>query len=370
MEVQAVIQDSFFDTLNEALRDAIRKPDKLAYFLRSQFGKRLTEIVSLEKDYVAVVAAVVDSAEAEGWVDDLIRAALQEVPGNVKLRSFAQQVGLLPSMAVTVEQEATVVQANPFLDMDIWKSALSEVELRVCRVKTPETYGTGFLVGPDLILTSYHVMEPVLKEHVRSDTVRFIFDHKKLANGETPNGTTHRLGKLAWLQHASPPSLVDSLPDSVNTVPQADELDFALVRTALEPGNDEMSGKGKPNARKRGWIDLSVPALRVRSGAALIIAQYPVFEPSPGRFIPQPLAMTVDTQSVIALNMNETRLRYRTNTAHGTSGAPCFTINWEPVALHRGGSVLRNDGIPLSAIQTLLKEHYGDKLLVPYSDAR
>ncbi len=89
-----MIQDSIFDfgLLNDALRDAIRKPDRLTYFLRSQFGKRLTEIVSLEKDYIAVVAAVVDSAEAEGWVDDLVRAALQEVPGNVKLRSFAQQV--------------------------------------------------------------------------------------------------------------------------------------------------------------------------------------------------------------------------------------------------------------------------------------
>src|SRR6266581_7526430 len=130
------MQDTFFNDLNEALRDAIRKPDKLAYFLRSRLGKRLNEIVSLEKDYVAVVAGVIDAAEAEGWVDDLIKAALLQVPGNRKLRAFAQRVGLVPSTVVTGEQEAVVVQSNPFLDMNVWKSFLSKVEIRVCRVKT------------------------------------------------------------------------------------------------------------------------------------------------------------------------------------------------------------------------------------------
>lgn len=368
-KAQEVNKDTLFYDLNEALRDAIRKPDKFEYFLRTRLGKRLQEVVSLEKNYVAVVAAVVDAAEAEGWDEALVRTALQEVPGNVKLQTFAQQVGLLPStMTVTSEQEAVVIQSNPFLDMAIWNQRSSDMELRICRVKTPTKYGTGFLIGPDLIMTNYHVMEDMLQEKSSSERVRFLFDHKKLANGKILNGVSYELAKEDWCVDASFPSIFDSLEDSVSQAPKMDELDYVIVRTAKEPGNEEISGKGRPNARRRGWVDLTVPAPPIKPGFPLIIAQYPVFEPTPGNLLPQPLMMTLDTHSVIAFNMNATRMRYKTNSEHGTSGAPCFTIQWEPVALHRGGNHVRNDGIPLSMIQKLLKERHVDQLLTPFSN--
>lgn len=361
-------EDTLFYDLNEALRDAFRKPDKLNFFLRARLGKRLNEIVSLEKDYIAVVAGVVDAAEAEGWDTDLIRMALQAVPGNVKLQTFAQQISLIPSTIVTAEQEATIIQSNPFLDMHIWNHLLSSVELRVCRVKTPVKYGTGFLIGPNLIMTNYHVMEEVLQGKISSENVRFLFDHKKLANGRTPKGVSYELAKQNWRIDASPPSFADQLADSMNQVPKIDELDYVIVQTAKEPGNEEVSRKGKPNARRRGWVDLTVPASAIKLESPLIIAQYPVFEPSPGLLLPQPLMMTIDTHSVVACNQNATRIQYRTNSEHGTSGAPCFTINWELVALHRGGNSARNDGIPLSAIQNLLKKRHVDQRLLPFSD--
>lgn len=363
-------EDTLFYDLNEALRDAIRKPEKLAYFLRGRLGKRLGDIVSLEKDYKTIVAEVVDLAEAEGWDNELVRAALLEVPGNMKLRTFAQQVGLLPSTTFTVEQEAVVTRSLPFIHMHIWNQHSADVELRVCRVSTPEKYGTGFLIGPDLIMTSYHVLEEVCEEKIKPEEVRFLFDHKKLANGQIPRGVPYKLAKKDWRVDASRPSFVDELADSTIPVPQNDELDYIIVRTAKEPGNEEISGKGHPNARRRGWIDLTTPAPAIKADAPLIIAQYPVFEPSPGRLLPQPLMVTLDTHSVIEWNRNATRLRYKTNSEHGTSGAPCFTIEWELVALHRGGNENRNDGIPLSMIQRLLAKRQVDQLLMPFPDTQ
>lgn len=367
---QNVSEDTLFYSLNEALRDAIRKPDKLAYFLRGRLGRKLHEIVSLEKNYITIVAEVVDLAEADGWDNELVMKALLEVPGNIKLRTFAQQIGLLPSTTLTTEQEAVVIQSLPFLDMHIWNQHSAEVELRVCRVKTPQKYGTGFLIGPDLIMTSYHVLEEVCEGKTKPEEVRFLFDHKKLANGRIPGGVPHELAKKDWRIDASLPSFVDALDDSTTQVPKNDELDYVIVRTAKEPGNEEISGKGRPNARRRGWIDLTMPAPAIKADAPLIIAQYPVFEPSPGRLLPQPLMMTLDTHSVIEWNRNATRLRYKTNAEHGTSGAPCFTIQWEPVALHRGGNENRNDGIPLSMIQRLLTKRGINQLLMPFPDAQ
>lgn len=369
-KVQNVSEDTLFYDLNEALRDAIRKPDKLAYFLRGRLGKKLNEIVSLEKDYKTIVAEVVDLAEAEGWDNELVRAALLEVPGNMKLRTFAQQVGLLPSTTLTIEQEAVVTRSLPFLDMYIWNQRSACVELRVCRVKTSQKYGTGFLIGPDLIMTSYHVLEEVWKGDIKSEDVRFLFDHKKLANGQIPKGVPYELAKKDWRVDASLPSYLDKLDDSTTQVPKNDELDYVIVRTAKEPGNEEISGKGRPNARRRGWIDLTTPAPDIKADAPLIIAQYPVFEPSPGDLRPQPLMMALDTHSVIGLNGNATRLRYKTNSERGTSGAPCFTIQWELVALHRGGNVNRNDGIPLSMIQKLLTKRGINQLLMLFPDAQ
>src|SRR5262249_51199047 len=143
----------------------------------------------------------------------------------------------------------------PFLDMSVWGRRLSEVELRVCRIKTPEKYGTGFLVGPDLILTCYHVMEPVIEGRISSDDVRLLFDYKKLISGETLPGVSYRLAKQRWREDASPPSEVDDLPAPKGRVPRMDELDHILLRTKEKPGYDEISGKGKPNARIRGWFD-------------------------------------------------------------------------------------------------------------------
>jgi V8-like Glu-specific endopeptidase len=76
----------------------------------------------------------------------------------------------------------------------------------------------------------------------------------------------------------------------------------------------------------------------------------------------EPMQLAIDTQAIIKLNGNATRVQYRTNTLAGSSGSPCFNKDWELVALHHSGdpqfSSLHhaefNEGIPLAAIATLL----------------
>jgi hypothetical protein len=51
----------------------------------------------------------------------------------------------------------------------------------------------------------------------------------------------------------------------------------------------------------------------------------------------RPLELALDTEAVIGLNGNRTRVRYRTNTEPGSSGSPCCAGNWDMVALHHVG---------------------------------
>lgn len=49
------------------------------------------------------------------------------------------------------------------------------------------------------------------------------------------------------------------------------------------------------------------------------------------------MKLAIDTQSVIGVNANQTRVRYTTNTEGGSSGSPVFDMLWNLSALHHYG---------------------------------
>jgi V8-like Glu-specific endopeptidase len=83
----------------------------------------------------------------------------------------------------------------------------------------------------------------------------------------------------------------------------------------------------------------------------LMIAQHPDGKP---------LKLAVDTESVIGVNANQTRVRYATNTEPGSSGSPVFDFDWNLVALHHLGDPAYNhppaynQGIPINNIRARL----------------
>ena len=83
------------------------------------------------------------------------------------------------------------------------------------------------------------------------------------------------------------------------------------------------------------------------------------------------MKLALDTQAIIGVNGNATRVRYRTNTEPGSSGSPCFDANWNLVALHHAGdpnftpgyNPQYNQGIPIATIAKLLKQRHKFELL-------
>lgn len=200
-----------------------------------------------------------------------------------------------------------------------WRRRMYQSELATCLIAftgyTPAAQGTGFLVGPDLLITNYHVMEDVLRYAVSPRDVRFYFDYKE---GQIDQPIEYTLA-----------------PDYCIDWSVTNELDYVLIRLSGAAGEDFVDDI------RRGWLR---PVRHTfQSGEPLFILQHPAGGP---------LKFAFDRVKW----SESTRLAYWTNTGNGSSGSPCFTLTWDLVALHQGVVPAEidperpNRGIPFSWI--------------------
>jgi V8-like Glu-specific endopeptidase len=310
-----------------------------------------------------IVFDLLSQAEREGWTTDLIREAYRYNPRNPDLLKIYEKYGLAVGLSVQdsgaeVPQikaissggfEKTIKDRLPQLDFDVWREKMTQVEGRVCRVEIGgNAAGTGFLVGPDAVLTNYHVLEAVLEGTRPATTVTCRFDYKVLADKSRVEGTVVGLHPTDWKLDFSRYSAAEKTQTPDTPPPTPDELDYTLVRLARQLGEEPVTPKGGSEAPKRGWLTLSTPATAFTPKMPLMIAQHPDGKP---------LKLAVDTESVIGVNPNRTRVRYATNTEPGSSGSPVFDLEWNLVALHHFGDPAYdhppayNQGVPIDLIQ-------------------
>jgi hypothetical protein len=327
---------SQYEQLTKALAKAFPSRAKLERMLQFRLSKHLNEIAAESLTIVDAAFEVIRTANAEGWTLPLVTAARASNPGNPQLLAFCQDLGLAPATPAHPELERLVRQSNSYLDLNQWRTRLGEIEAQVCRVEVGPpaacTFGTGFLVGPDLLITNHHVLALVIEGKIDPSDVILRFDYKRLAAGNVVSpGLEHRLAK-DWLVDQSPPS----------------ELDYALVRVEGAPGDRPLGHGAEPGAPARRWI-VPAPKHAFAPGTPLFIVQHPRANP---------IQLALDTEAVLGLNGNGTRVRYRTNTERGSSGSPCFDQDWNLVALHHAGDPDHsfghatgcNEGIPFAKI--------------------
>jgi hypothetical protein len=183
--------------------------------------------------------------------------------------------------------------------------------------------GTGFLIGPDLLLTNHHVLPA--NTDLRYRRVRF--GYRIDAKGLLQQGETFTIKEL-----------VAHSPD--------EELDFALVRLTSAPGNNP----------EIGYLPLIDAELVEES--ALYIIQHPAGEP-------QKIVLQDNWTTYVA--PDQRRVQYLTNTKGGSSGAAVCNELWQVVALHHsqtpvpplpaGVTIEGNEGIPMRAILPLIAQY-------------
>jgi endonuclease G len=213
----------------------------------------------------------------------------------------------------------------------------------VCRVKLPMgggmAYGTGFLVGPRLLLTNNHV----------------IASAAEAAQCEAEFGYEHDLDGVV------------KDPASFNLDPfqlffTSPEVDFTLVAVA------QLSSNGVPLDRF-GWLPLIPLSGKTVDGEWVTAIQHPNG---------QPKQITIRASQIVKLDpakvdVDLTRfIHYSTDTEPGSSGSPVLNDQWQVVALHHKAvpapdapgiapgaapEWLANEGVRVSAIYNLLERN-------------
>lgn len=332
VELRAIIADAF-----------VRKELKMA--LQDRLGLNLELYVS-DDNYEIQLSELFGKLNREGKEFAVLNALTAARPDNEKLQRFAHRAGLLGAatdVAATRELEALVTR-SPFFDATKLLMRLTELFRQVCRIELDDRpLGTGFIVGPDLVMTNFHVAKHFINQPDKIAKVTARFDYRRAPDGvEVYKGNAYALAAQDPVVAFSPYDALDEQDLPIEHPMPIDKLDYALLRLAArageEPAGPRKDGNVPQEENTRGWIKYPKPTPVLGAVDPLFIVQHPQ-----GR----PLEIAFDATSTNAYDPNGVRVRYQTNTEAGASGSPCFDRDWKWVALHNSGVTgSYNQGIP------------------------
>jgi hypothetical protein len=344
-----------FRTLMDALLGAYPDADGLKLLLKLSFNVVLGHIVALSQPHQMVVFDLITRVEAEGWLEEFFSAAVQNRPQNRNLAAayeavFVGQVAQ-PVQAAPVDFQPNGLALERIIDLDAmfqdpldYIHKLAELVGRVCRVERGRQapMGTGFLISCDTVLTNYHVVEKVIKAEVPAGELSCRFDYQIVGGRPAGQSIVVRTAQ-DWLVDQAPPSPHDE-EIRPTAEPNADELDYAIIRLASPIGD-----------QGRGWIELNSADYEFKKRMTLSILQHPEGDP---------IKLSGKIPATVGLNRSGNRVRYDVSTLAGSSGSPVFDQEWNLVALHHAGDPnfapdhvpQFNQGIPTSKIYQLLSQ--------------
>lgn len=295
--------------------------DRLATILKIRLARDIESVV--DGGAGGWAERVVDAAFKEGWLAELVEAAQQAHPNDAGLATIRVAAGLGVQIEDRDELERIINKRAYFRDISEFILQLTRAESAVCRISYPvpgarRVYGTGFLVGPDLLLTNYHVVEPILEGTVGVASVTCLFDYHTVNGVETRGATCGVKDILDRGAYAA------SDQGASIELPAADELDFALLRLDRPIGAEPISEPAEEGAPARGWITLPDDRPELGRDDPVFLLQHPSGDTK---------KLTFGAITDIA----EMRVRYNANTLSGSSGSPCFTTAFELFGMHHAG---------------------------------
>ena len=334
--------------LRDALIDALTlgQMNDVVYLLGED-----PQSITLPRNKEDMYREIVDWYNKQDRVNDLIVESRTKNPKNPLLLSFAQEVGLESAfLPVAADKEAIEKIIHEGIEKIIpddladrahgFLSLAATAQRRVCLMSDVRgARATGFLIGPSAVITTNHAVQEYFTQPEKAGSMRFTFDFDMDGRGRVYEPAPN------WLIDNSPydPADLDAMAAPADA--STDRLDYAIVRLFGRPGYEMVNGA------PRGWFVLPKHDHDFINHRGILLYHY-----SQGR----PLQLSIDTDSFMDANRNGTRIWYRSNTGAGSSGSPCFDMEWHPVAMHQGHNVifgkLAKRAVPLVAVRRLLEE--------------
>jgi hypothetical protein len=345
--------DSFhLHALHEALLFAYPTPADLNNMLVLQMGQSYALLAPVGESYRNGLTSILLQARGGGWLADLVQKARQDRPQSPKLLVLERSRGLAkvavpPAIGRNLED---IVRADGgFMDLVPWVEKLEGLGRKTCRIEYPVNTprGTGWLVGPDLIVTNWHVIEKALPggSRLAADYV-CRFDYAATATGVLP-GLEVRFAP-AWCVDSSPAAASEMGTGA--DLPTRDTLDFALIRLASAVGAAETA-----TGKKRGWVQVMGIDEAPKARDIIFVIQHP-----------DGLPVKIEPGDVSAVAEDGLRLFHTANTCGGSSGSVVVNARLDPIALHHAGDALyqsgtigapeRNQAIPMDLLVKRLEQ--------------
>lgn len=335
-------------------------------FLTIRIDKDLNDY-SPAIEFPNTILNVIKGANMEGWVPELLDALKSERPRSKELQMFLLQTGEVKDFTYTEDpkkQESLerIVNLDPGIEPEIFMNGLFRAKKCFCRIEVYDeankvSYGTGFLISADVVITNFHVMKDVIDHPELAPKVKCRFDYQYNADGSLNTGMELGLSQDAVF-HYRKYSQFDEHPEkSIEVAWPIDQLDYALIRLERSVGEEPLGINASlvqsSQENIRGWIKkVNTDTAALASGASMVILQHPKS---------QPIKIAIGLSKVIGSDANFRRVRYDINTEPGSSGAGCFDISFNWVALHNLGDPewipTYNQGIPARAIIEDLKSN-------------
>ena len=301
-------------------------------------------VSAADRDVEIVTKALLSPTRDPLEVERARYALLHALSGHPEIAKLRFQMGPDDSAPPSSLQAMLQARDDVFARWAQFQEGMLHVGATVCQVCIDERFsGTGFLISDRHVLTAHHCIAPL----VNSDgtplpdgglRLSFVFDDIAVPGKTSGAFRSTFLAAKKWLVFDSKQDdMEDSASAPLEDV-QDGRLDFAVICLDQPAG---LTAPIQQRSTPRKWIDIRDLAPPPQPQAQMLIAHYPGgsdLRLSVGLF---------DQHS-----NHSRRVRYLTPAIVGSSGAPCFTIDWKPYAIHNAGysAVQVNQGVPLALI--------------------
>ncbi len=308
------------------------------------------------------------SAQKNGWLENLLDLV---VSSGLEDGRIMDHLVRLRAGQGDAELQAMVNSVSAFQHPHVILRGVADGIRWTAKVTTGNSTGTGVLVGPNLVLTAWHVVKSLFQPELDAsghvvyrpdlaagrERLRFQFDEflARVRRGKNlrPFRTVQVEPAADWyVAHSEchEEELAQRLPANK---PDLDGYwDYCLIRVKSAPGME------------RRWAALDARAVVPAPDDRIIVFQHPAGQPMrvDQNVVARPCDYGIDPATSLL------RFIHRANALSGSSGGPCFDGSFSLFGLHQGtwqrpapgaDSPALNRGVPLVAILEDIKKHGG-----------